>query len=182
MNRSLRSVASSGSNNGGFSGRYGRIVLSSSGSCIPSCALTGIIAAKANSLAIFSRNGSSRDLSANWSILLMTRITGLSTGNSFSTSLSRSSKWSASITNITTSTSRILWVTVRFIRLFNRFVCRVWKPGVSTKINWDCSSVRMPLMRWRVVCAFFEVMLTFCPTRLLSSVDLPTLGRPMMAM
>jgi hypothetical protein len=39
----------------------------------------------------------------------------------------------------------------------------------------------MPVMRWRVVCALREVMLIFCPTSALSSVDLPTLGLPTMA-
>jgi hypothetical protein len=39
----------------------------------------------------------------------------------------------------------------------------------------------MPVMRWRVVCALLLVMLIFCPTRALSSVLLPTLGRPTMA-
>src|SRR6187402_2697358 len=39
----------------------------------------------------------------------------------------------------------------------------------------------MPRMRWRVVCALRDVMLTFWPTSRFSSVDLPTLGRPMMA-
>ena len=33
-------------------------------------------------------------------------------------------------------------------------------------------------MRWRVVCALREVIATCAPTSLLSSVDLPTLGRP----
>src|SRR4030066_186991 len=33
-------------------------------------------------------------------------------------------------------------------------------------------------MRWRVVWARCEVMLTFCPTRRLSKVDLPAFGRP----
>ena len=37
------------------------------------------------------------------------------------------------------------------------------------------------MMRWRVVCALREVMLTFWPTSALSRVDLPTLGRPTMA-
>ena len=41
--------------------------------------------------------------------------------------------------------------------------------------------VRMPVMRWRVVCALREVMLIFWPTSALSSVDLPTLGLPTMA-
>src|SRR5438132_1239322 len=39
----------------------------------------------------------------------------------------------------------------------------------------------MPMMRWRVVCGFRDVMLIFCPTRWLSSVDLPTFGRPTIA-
>jgi hypothetical protein len=36
-------------------------------------------------------------------------------------------------------------------------------------------------MRWRVVWVFLEVMLIFCPTSLLISVDLPTFGRPTIA-
>ncbi len=39
----------------------------------------------------------------------------------------------------------------------------------------------MPVIRWRVVCAFFDVMLSFAPTRRFSSVDLPTFGRPTIA-
>src|SRR5258705_13478937 len=39
----------------------------------------------------------------------------------------------------------------------------------------------MPWMRWRVVCALREVMATCAPTMRLSSVDLPTLGRPTIA-
>ena len=39
----------------------------------------------------------------------------------------------------------------------------------------------MPVIRWRVVCAFAEVMLTFWPTSAFSSVDLPTFGRPTIA-
>ena len=49
-------------------------------SCVPFSALTGTIAAKANSLASFSRKGSSCDLSASRSILLMARITGFPDG------------------------------------------------------------------------------------------------------
>src|SRR6266566_5574974 len=51
-------------------------------------------------------------------------------------------------------------------------------PGVST--NTDCRScwVQIPRMRWRVVWGLGETMLTLAPTRRLSSVDLPTLGRP----
>src|SRR5262245_23501831 len=36
----------------------------------------------------------------------------------------------------------------------------------------------MPRMRWRVVCGFGDTMLTGCSTSALSSVDLPTFGRP----
>ena len=39
----------------------------------------------------------------------------------------------------------------------------------------------MPSTRCRVVCGFFEVMLMRAPTSALSSVDLPTLGRPTIA-
>src|SRR6185369_16835805 len=46
---------------------------------------------------------------------------------------------------------------------------------------WASLLVRMPVMRWRVVCALRETMLIFSPTSRLSSVDLPTLGRPTMA-
>ena len=36
-------------------------------------------------------------------------------------------------------------------------------------------------MRWRVVCGLRDVIETFAPTSRLSSVDLPTLGRPTIA-
>ena len=39
----------------------------------------------------------------------------------------------------------------------------------------------MPSTRDRVVCTFGETMLTFAPTRRLTSVDLPTLGDPTIA-
>ena len=38
----------------------------------------------------------------------------------------------------------------------------------------------MPMMRWRVVCAFAVTMESFSPTIAFISVDLPTLGLPMM--
>src|SRR5262249_61274266 len=40
----------------------------------------------------------------------------------------------------------------------------------------------MPVMRLRVVCGFGDTMATFWPSRRLSSVDFPTLGRPARAM
>src|SRR3546814_3872359 len=39
----------------------------------------------------------------------------------------------------------------------------------------------MPSSRWRVVRGRLETMLTLAPTRALTRVDLPTLGRPMTA-
>src|ERR1700743_3644526 len=39
----------------------------------------------------------------------------------------------------------------------------------------------MPVMRWRVVCALRDVILTFWPTSAFISVDLPTFGRPTIA-
>src|SRR5260370_17527074 len=39
----------------------------------------------------------------------------------------------------------------------------------------------MPVMRWRVVCALRDVMLTFWPTSAFIKVDLPTFGRPTIA-
>jgi hypothetical protein len=87
----------------------------------------------------------------------------------------------ASTTNSTTSTSESTPRTVRLSVRLSALPWRVWKPGVSTKTACAAPSVRMPVMRWRVVCALFDVMLIFCPTRALSSVLLPTLGRPTMA-
>ena len=51
-------------------------------------------------------------------------------------------------------------------------------PGVST--NTTCASGRLSTPRTcvRVVCGLSETMVTFCPRMSLSSVDLPTLGRP----
>jgi hypothetical protein len=72
-------------------------------------------------------------------------------------------------------------VTARLSERFSAVAWRVWKPGVSTKTNCASSVVWMPVMRWRVVCALRDVMLTFWPTRAFINVDLPTFGRPTMA-
>src|SRR5690606_8193222 len=59
---------------------------------------------------------------------------------------------------------------------------RPWcRPGVSASTNCPSGKVAMPSSRWRVVCGRLETMLTLAPTRALTSVDLPTLGRPMTA-
>jgi hypothetical protein len=48
-------------------------------------------------------------------------------------------------------------------------------------MNWASSRVWMPVMRWRVVWALREVIETLAPISTFISVDLPTLGRPTMA-
>ena len=119
------------------------------------------------------------------SSLLAIRNTGLPASfdadTSASTFASSSPKRPASTTNSTTSTSASTPCTVRFKVRFRAAPCCVWKPGVSTKTNCESPSVRMPVMRCRVVCALADVMLIFCPTSALSKVDLPTFGRPTMA-
>ena len=57
-----------------------------------------------------------------------------------------------------------------------------WKPGRSSSTSWKSGPPTTPLMRRRVVCGWSETMLTLLPTRRLTSVDLPTLGRPSRAM
>src|SRR5260370_794091 len=52
-------------------------------------------------------------------------------------------------------------------------------PGVSTNTTWASSRVRTPRTCERVVCGLSETMETFVPRIVLSSVHLPTFGRPM---
>src|SRR6202021_3541915 len=54
-------------------------------------------------------------------------------------------------------------------------------PGVSTRTIWASSRFRMPWMRLRGVWGLGETMATFWPTRVLTRVDLPALGRPTIA-
>src|SRR5512138_1849447 len=54
-------------------------------------------------------------------------------------------------------------------------------PGVSTKMSCAVSVVKIPSWRLRVVCGLGETAAIFCPNSAFTSVDLPTLGRPMMA-
>src|SRR5262249_37162141 len=51
----------------------------------------------------------------------------------------------------------------------------------STKMIWPSGRVTIPWMRVRVVCGFDETAAMCSPTRALSKVDLPALGRPMSA-
>ena len=56
-----------------------------------------------------------------------------------------------------------------------------WMPGVSTNATCPSGRVTTPRMRLRVVCGLGETMAIFSPVSRLSSVLLPTLGRPMSA-
>ena len=61
----------------------------------------------------------------------------------------------------------------RFIRCIG-----LWMPGVSKSTICPSGLFTTARMRLRVVCGLSETMATFWPTRLFTSVDLPTLGRP----
>ena len=94
------------------------------------------------------------------------------------TAWSSSPKRSASTTNTTRSASASAEAAVRFMaRLSARFSPRC-RPGVSTKAICTPGRLSMPSTRWRVVCGRDVTMESFSPTSALSSVDLPTLGRP----
>src|SRR6267143_795165 len=54
-------------------------------------------------------------------------------------------------------------------------------PGVSSRATWASSRVITPRIRLRVVCGLGLTMASFWPTSRLSSVLLPTFGRPTMA-
>src|SRR5688572_5040210 len=54
-------------------------------------------------------------------------------------------------------------------------------PGVSMKTAWSSPRLRTPSTRCRVVCGLSVTMLSFSPTSVFSSVDLPTFGLPTMA-
>src|SRR4051794_18907043 len=54
-----------------------------------------------------------------------------------------------------------------------------WTPGRSVSTSWNRSgTVTTPRIARRVVCGLSETIATLCPTIALTSVDLPTLGRP----
>src|SRR5690606_38043211 len=85
--------------------------------------------------------------------------------------------WVASIMNTTTSTSGMADWAVTFRRSPSG-VRGLWMPGVSTNTICTSGRVSTPWMRWRVVCGLSETIATFRPRMRLSSVDLPTFGRP----
>src|SRR2546427_4970127 len=49
-----------------------------------------------------------------------------------------------------------LFRSTRFIARLSALPCRVWKPGVSTKMNWAAAVVRTPRRQCRVVCGLRE--------------------------
>src|SRR5262245_26951893 len=86
----------------------------------------------------------------------------------------------ASTSTHTTSTSD----SVESARSFARSPSNVrglWIPGVSSRTICDASVVRTPRTWVRVVCGRSETIDTLRPTSWLTSVDLPTLGRPTIA-
>ncbi len=54
-------------------------------------------------------------------------------------------------------------------------------PGRSVSTSCHSGVVATPRTARRVVCGLSETIATFCPTIVLTRVDLPTLGRPAMA-
>ena len=78
----------------------------------------------------------------------------------------------------TRSASSSAVAAVRFMALLSARSASWCRPGVSTKAICASASVQIPSIRWRVVCGRGVTMLSFWPTRALSSVDLPTFGRP----
>ena len=113
------------------------------------------------------------------SILLTTHSLGVSTLAS-----SAARKRSPAPTPAAASTS---WRTrstsdrVPRTRSFSRWPSRVrglWRPGVSTSTIWPSGRCSTPRTAERVVCGLSETIASFWPSRALSRVDLPTLGRP----
>ena len=118
-------------------------------------------------------------VSSTKSILLTTSTTGLRASASRS-AIQRSRPVTPappSTTNNSTSTSGM---TLRASRVMYspRRCLGLCRPGVSTNTTWASPRVSTAWIRWRVVWGLSETIATFSPTRPLTSVDLPTLGRP----
>ena len=141
----------------------------------------GTNSAKAWRCCISCSQGAKSERRSTWSSLLATSKVGTSLLSKASTLASAWLNIPASTTNRIKSTSLTAPTTVLFSERLSALLWRVWKPGVSTNTNCVAPRVCMPVMRWRVVCALRDVILTFCPTSAFISVDLPTLGLPTMA-
>src|SRR5579863_527493 len=113
------------------------------------------------------------------SILLTARHSGDSSRARRSRAWASSSvHCSASTTNRQRSASVAAATAVRFMERLMARCSPECKPGVSTKISCSVAVVLMPSTRRRVVCGLGVTMLILRPTKALTSVDLPTLGRP----
>ena len=155
---------------------------SSSAVLVSRKALTGTISRPGNRPARRSSTGS-RAGRGSRSILFITPMTGvdrpLRRAAIFS-SPSTIPRW-ASARNSTMSVSCSAPKANSTMLRLRREPAWVWMPGVSTKISWAWESVLTPSSRVRVVCGLGVTMASFSPTRVFSSVDLPTLGRPIRA-
>src|SRR3954447_18615446 len=86
--------------------------------------------------------------------------------------------WSPLTTNSAASASASSDSTRRCMREVSASRGR-WTPGRSVSTSWNRSgTVTTPRIARRVVCGLSETIATFWPTIALTSVDLPTLGRP----
>ena len=126
--------------------------------CVPFSAVTGTSAAKSRSAAHSASMAASFALSFTRSTLFSASTHRRAGGRGAGPRRRRSSQRPASTTSTIASTSASVDVTVRFIGSVERVRVRVWNPGVSTNTNCASASVRMPWMRWRVVCALLDVM------------------------
>src|SRR5262245_29610660 len=145
----------------------------------PVSADTGTISWKAKAARHAAIRGSSFDLGATRSVLFTTAKTGQRPGRRPSRPLvsTRSGFSVASNTKQTISTSSTARSAV-FAISSPRRLRPAWSPGVSMKTIWAEGRCLMPVMRVRVVWGRRDTMAIFSPTSRLSSVDLPTLGRP----
>jgi hypothetical protein len=148
---------------------------------LPVRADTGTTAANSRSRARRSRYGSSSMLCATVSTLFTTATTFAPAGTRASTARSAPPSLSASSTSSTTSAARAASVARRLRARLSTLTCLVWKPGAAMNTYWQPGRFRIPVTRWRVVCALDETIASFSPTSLLSRVDLPVLGRPTIA-
>src|SRR5947209_8764551 len=87
----------------------------------------------------------------------------------------------ASITNISASARPIAASVCSCIRAVSEPLAPSSRPAVSMMVNSRSPSRACPSRRSRVTPGSSSTSASFCPTSRLNSVDLPTLGRPMMA-
>src|SRR6185312_15743189 len=87
----------------------------------------------------------------------------------------------ASITNISASARAIAASVCSCIRAVSEPLAPSSRPAVSITVNSRSPRRALPSRRSRVTPGSSSTSASFCPTSRLNSVDLPTLGRPMMA-